>query len=218
MLPTFHDPHLFELAMTHRSATNDGTGRQSNERLEFLGDAVLELATTKFLFNRFTDAQEGILTTYRSSLVNRFMLSALARELKLGEQMIMSRGEEQAGGRENMALLENTFEAFIGALYLDQGYDACENFLQTNLFPRIDDVIANNLHTNHKSVLQEHVQSQGKATPIYETLEAVGPDHDKTFTMAVILDGEQFATGTGKSKQDATQDAAKHALEKLQII
>jgi ribonuclease-3 len=215
MLPTFHNPSLLTEALTHRSAVNEAKGSVSNERLEFLGDAVLELSTTIFLYERLPDAPEGILTSFRSSLVKKSMLAKVATELGLGEELKMSHGEELMGGRKNPALLENTFEAFIGALFKDQGFNACHKFLQKHLFIHFDEISAKNLHRDHKSTLQEHIQSQGRPTPSYQTLESSGPDHSKTFTVAVKVGDERLGVGTGKSKQDASQMAAKDALEKI---
>lgn len=215
MLPTFKNPALLEEALTHRSAVNENAGRTSNERLEFLGDAVLELATTMFLYKKLPDAPEGLLTSFRSSLVKKQMLSQVALTLKLGDQLHMSHGEELMGGRLNPALLENTFEALVGALFEDQGFDACYAFLDEHLFIHFDEINEKNLHRDHKSMLQELVQSQGKATPTYETLESTGPDHSKTFTVAVMVDSQQLGSGSGKSKQEASQAAAKDALEKM---
>lgn len=200
--------------MTHRSSVNESRGIVSNERLEFLGDAVLELATTKYLYARFPEANEGLLTSYRSSLVKRSMLATVAKTLEIGPKLRMSHGEEASGGRENPALLENAFEALVGALYQDQGFDVCYEFLLEHLFVHTDAVIAGNLHKDYKSTLQETVQAKGQSTPVYKTLSATGPDHSKTFEVAVVVDGETLGTGTGKSKQEASQMAAKAALEK----
>lgn len=213
-LPTFNDPKLLEEALTHRSAVNEKLGIVSNERLEFLGDAVLELATTMFLYQKLPQEPEGILTSFRSALVKRQMLARVAKQLGLGLQLKMSRGEEQMGGRENPALLENTFEAVVGALFRDQGFEPCYQFLANELFTHFDEIMAKNLHRDHKSQLQETVQAESKPTPTYETLEESGPDHQKTFTVAVNVGKERLGIGVGKSKQEASQMAAKDALEK----
>ncbi len=215
MLPTFKNPMLLSQALTHRSAVNEQAGTTSNERLEFLGDAVLELATTMFLYKKLPDAPEGLLTSFRSSLVKKQMLAKVAKDLGVGDLLKMSHGEELMGGRQNPALLENTFEALIGALFEDQGFDACYQFLDKELFIHFDEINEKNLHRDHKSVLQEEVQAEGKPTPVYETLESIGPDHSKTFTVAVLVGNERLGTGTGKSKQEASQVAAKDALEKM---
>src|SRR5258708_327684 len=215
MLPTFKNPTLLSQALTHRSAVNEQAGTTSNERLEFLGDAVLELATTMFLYKKLPDAPEGLLTSFRSSLVKKQMLAKVAKDLGVGDLLKMSHGEELMGGRQNPALLENTFEALIGALFEDQGFDACYQFLDKELFIHFDEINEKNLHRDHKSVLQEEVQAEGKPTPVYETLESIGPDHSKTFTVAILVGNERLGTGTGKSKQEASQVAAKDALEKM---
>ncbi|PWU22897.1 ribonuclease III [Candidatus Cerribacteria bacterium 'Amazon FNV 2010 28 9'] len=215
MLPPFVNTQLLDEALTHRSVTNEASHAISNERLEFLGDAVLELATTQFLYQRFPDAAEGLLTSYRSSLVRRSQLSQVAAILGVGEFLKLSKGEESMGGRSNPALLENAFEAIVGALYLDQGFDACYRFLAEHLFSQVDEVIANNLHKDYKSTLQETVQAEGKPTPVYTTLSASGPDHDRIFEIAVNVAGQEYGVGKGKSKQEASQMAAKAALEKI---
>src|SRR6185369_4662389 len=160
-------------------------------------------------------APEGLLTSFRSSLVKKAMLSKVAKQIGLGIELKMSHGEELMGGRENPALLENTFEAFIGALFLDQGFDACASFLEAELFIHFDEISAKNLHRDQKSTLQETVQAEGRPTPTYRTLEESGPDHSKTFTVAVMVGNEQLGIGAGKSKQEASQMAAKDALEKM---
>lgn len=214
MLPTFTNSALLEEALTHRSALNE-IAHQSNERLEFLGDAVLELATTIFLYQKYPEANEGLLTSYRASLVRRVMLAEVATTLGLGERLIMSKGEEAMGGRKNPALLENAFEALVGALYQDQGFAPVYEFLESNLFVHVDEVIANNLHRDFKSTLQELIQSQSRPTPHYHTVKESGPDHDKTFTVEVKVEDETLGSGEGKSKQEASQMAAKSALEKI---
>src|SRR5260221_3206566 len=215
MLPTFKNPMLLSQALTHRSAVNEQAGITSNERLEFLGDAVLELATTMFLFKKLPDAPEGLLTSFRSSLVKKQMLARVAKDLGFGNELKMSHGEELMGGRENPALLENTFEAFVGALFEDQGFDACYQFLDRELFIHFDEINEKNLHRDHKSMLREKVQAESKPTPGYETIESTGPNHSKTFTVAVLVNTERLGVGSGKSKQEASQAAAKDALEQM---
>lgn len=217
MLPRFKDPSLLERALTHRSAVPvRGVGSStSNERLEFLGDAVLELATTTFLFDKYLDKNEGALTAYRSALVNTQMLASVAQELGLGEKLHLSSGEEQGGGRENTNLLADTFEAVIGALYLDQGFDVVVTWLENILFTRIDVVVAEQLYKDPKSHLQELVQAEKQPPPQYRVIKTSGPDHDKRFTVSVSVNGSTLAKGTGTSKQAAQQDAAKNALKTL---
>jgi len=214
MIPAFTDQKLLERAFTHRSAL--GTSRErsdSNERLEFLGDAVLELATTEFLFAQYPKEPEGVLTTYRSSLVKTTTLAEVAQKLGIGDKIIMSRGEATSGGRENEGILADTFEAIVGALYLDQGYKAVTAFLQKELFIEFEDILREGRYRDAKSELQELVQAKGLPAPHYRVKSAVGPDHDKEFTVAVRISGQDQALGTGKSKQQAQQRAAEKALE-----
>lgn len=214
MVPKFKNDSLFQTALAHRSALNEFSLQESNERLEFLGDAVLELLTTTFLFNQFPNLNEGVLTSYRSALVKTTSLAAVAERLGLGEQLKMSKGEEATGGRTNPSLLADTFEAVLGALYLDQGLEAVEKFLQKELFTDIDRILKEKLYKDPKSELQEQVQSRGFTTPTYEVVKAEGPDHDKTFTVTVTVGEEVMGEGTGKSKQQAQQAAAEAALQK----
>jgi len=216
-LPQFHNQQLLITALTHRSALNENisAATQSNERLEFLGDAVLELITTDFLYLNHPQQPEGVLTAYRSALVKTTTLALIAKRLGLGEKLYMSKGEEATGGRDNQGLLADSFEAFIGALYLDQGLDPVKKFLEENLFIEFDRIKADKLYRDAKSLLQETVQAKGFETPTYEVLKSAGPDHDKIFTVQVIIDGQAAGVGEGKSKQEAQQQAAQVALEKF---
>lgn len=211
-IPEFSDETLIKTALTHRSSLNESGNKISNERLEFLGDAVLELVTTQYLYDRFPTKPEGVLTMYRSALVKTETLAMVASKMKLGDALIMSKGEEASGGRLNKGLLADTFEAITGALYLDQGYDAARNFLETVLLIHTDDILEKGLHKDPKSSLQEKVQALGFETPYYKVLEESGPDHDKKFTVAVMIDSKAVAEGSGKSKQEAQQKAAENAL------
>lgn len=217
MLPTFTNQNLIITALTHRSALNENlsSATQSNERLEYLGDAVLELATTNFLFNKFPKEPEGTLTAYRSALVKTTTLAEVAKELSLGEKLYMSKGEENGGGRENIGLLANTVEAVIGAIYLDQGFDKVVEFLNAHLFVKFQQIFDQKLYKDAKSLLQEEVQAKGLETPAYQVIEEKGPDHDKIFTIDVLISGKNIARGQGKSKQLAQQAAATKALEIL---
>lgn len=214
MLPTFQNPDLLTEALTHRSALNENnsTSSVSNERLEYLGDAVLELITSEYLFNQFPKEPEGILTAYRSALVKTTTLAKVATTLRLGDQLLMSKGEEATGGRTNTSLLANTFEALLGALYLDQGHTTVKAFLELHLFPEITTILKEKLYKDSKSHLQEVVQSKGYETPTYEVLNETGPDHDKEFTVVVKVEGTVKGTGKGPSKQKAQQAAASAAL------
>ncbi len=212
----FKNLDLFLEAITHRSYLNEhrGAKQNHNERLEFLGDAVLELAVTRFLFDRYPLKPEGELTAYRAALVNTYSLAAVAETLGMNGVLLLSKGESKDTGRARQIILANAFEAILGAIYLDQGYDAAEAFLAKNLFPKIDEVIAGRTWQDGKSRFQELAQEKRGTTPIYKTLAETGPDHDKQFTVGVFLNNEEMAQGTGKSKQDAEQAAAQNALQK----
>lgn len=217
-IPQFTNSQLLATALTHRSALNEriSPSAESYERLEFLGDAVLELCTTKFLYQILPDEPEGVMTAYRSALVKTGTLATLAKEMGLGEKMYMSKGEEATGGRSNQSLLADVFEAVIGAFYLDQGFDAVYQFLETSLFPKFEYIKEHGLYRDYKSTLQELVQSRGLPTPTYTVLAEEGPDHEKTFTIGVLIDGEIFCQSSGTSKQRAEQATARLALEKLE--
>lgn len=206
---------LLTEALTHRSYLNENrTIKQHNERLEFLGDAVLELAVSQKLFQQFPGKAEGELTAYRAALVRTTTLAQAAQSLKLGEKLRLSKGEELSGGRTNQSLLANTFEAVIGAIYLDSDFKTVTGFLDQNLFPKLDDIIKNKLFKDYKSSLQELVQSKGYPSPEYQVINESGPDHNKEFTVTVVVNGDIVAQGKGKSKQLAQQAAARVALEK----
>jgi ribonuclease-3 len=215
-LPEFKNQELLIRALTHISALNEknSSAEVSNERLEFLGDAVLELATTKFLFDKYPTEPEGILTAYRSSLVKTESLAQVALNLNLGEKLHMSRGEEATGGRTNIGILADTTEAVLGGLYLDQGIDAVVTLLEVILFPNIDEIIKKRLYKDAKSYLQELVQALGFETPRYDVITEVGPDHDKEFTISVSVNNAVAGRGSGKSKQHAQQAAASEAVKK----
>lgn len=211
----FNDKKILQQAFVHRSYVNEHRGLklEHNERLEFLGDAVLELAVTDHLFHRFTDKPEGELTAFRAALVNTQTLSQAATEIGMNDYLLLSRGEAKDTGRARQFILANTFEALIGALYLDQGYDAAQRFIAEFIFPRAEDVIKKRLWQDPKSRFQEEAQERTSITPNYELLAQEGPDHDKVFEVGVYIGDEQIATGKGKSKQEAEQEAAQKALE-----
>jgi len=198
-------------ALTHRSAVRGKKGRRHNERFEFLGDAVLELVATEYLF-QFHDKSEGELTNWRAALVKGEHLSSVAMELKLGEFIYMSRGEEASGGREKISTLANTLEALIGAIFLDQGFDEAQKFCNDFILVRLQELLKQGKDRDEKSVFQEKSQELLNITPYYEVIEEKGPDHDKEFTSAVFLGEEQVAIGKGNSKQRAEQEAAKKGL------
>jgi ribonuclease-3 len=215
ILPHFDNQDLLTTALTHRSALNErlSNATESNERLEFLGDAVLELITTEYLYKSLPNLPEGRLTALRSSLVKTTTLAEMARELDLGSVLYMSKGEEGTGGRDNDSLLADAMEAVLGALYLDQGTPAVSQFLTEHLFPKTQNIISNHLDRDAKSLLQEDVQKLGLPTPIYEVMEESGPDHDKHFIVAVTIEGLKAGVGDGRNKQAAQQAAASKALE-----
>lgn len=211
---SFKDQRLLETAFTHRSYLNENRapGREHNERLEFLGDAVLELAVTEFLFAKYPDKPEGDLTAYRAALVNTISISDAASKLGMNEFLLLSRGEAKDTGRARQIILANAFEALIGALYLDQGFVAARDFIAKQLFHKTDDVVARRLWQDAKSRLQETAQEKLGITPTYQLLDQSGPDHDKRFNVGAYIGSEKIAMGEGRSKQEAEQAAAEKAL------
>lgn len=199
-------------ALTHRSAARKSRESGHNERLEFLGDAVLELVATEYLF-QFREKSEGELTNWRAALVRGEHLSNVARNIKLGDYLFMSRGEEASGGREKDSTLANAVEALIGAIFLDQGYEKAKDFCQTYILVHLRQLIAQGRDRDHKSVFQEKAQEHLGITPHYLVIGESGPDHSKKFTCAAYLDEALIAEGTGNSKQRAEQNAAKKALK-----
>jgi ribonuclease-3 len=211
---TFANRELLVEALTHRSYLNehrDYAGNH-NERLEFLGDAVLELAVTDFLFKKFPAKTEGELTSYRAALVNTVSLAESAHELNISESLLLSRGEAKDTGRARDVILADAFEAIIGALYLDAGYAVAEAFIMRRLATKIDDVIEKRSYQDAKSRFQEIAQEKKGITPVYETLGQAGPDHERVFTVGVYLGEREVARGDGKSKQEAEQKAAEAGL------
>ncbi len=212
----FRDMLLLSRALTHRSYLNEHLDAlEDNERLEFLGDAVLDFVVGAWLYNRYPEMPEGDLTRMRSALVHTEQLAEFARALNLGQAMRLGRGESQGGGRERSALLCDTFEALIGALYIDNGIDAVRAFISPLLENASDDILANRRNEDPKSLFQEWAQSQGYPAPRYNTRSATGPDHSKEFTVDVEINGEVFGTGKGHSKQVAAKAAAQDALNQL---
>ena len=211
----FKTPSLLEQAFTHRSYLNENraAGREHNERLEFLGDAVLELVVTEFLYGKYPEKPEGELTAYRAALVNTQSISAAATTLGMNDYLLLSRGESRDTGRARQIILANAFEALIGALYLDSGYDAAKDFISTQLFHKTEEVVEKRLWQDAKSKLQEISQEKMKMTPTYELAGQSGPDHDRTFVVAAYIGEQKIATGEGRSKQEAEQAAAEKALQ-----
>lgn len=209
----FINADLLMESFTHRSYLNEGgKNRASNERLEFLGDAILSFLVSHHLFTLYPDLPEGKLTNFRSTIVKTETLSMLAGELAFGKYLLLSKGEEKGGGRTNSSLLADTFEAFLGAVFLDQGLDAAKQFLSQVLYPRIADILKTQLHSDYKSALQEIVQVDSNMPPVYKVVKTDGPDHAKTFWVVVVIDGKEYETGEGKSKQEAEQQAARLTL------
>lgn len=212
----FGNTKLITNAFVHKSYLNESNKfNQSNERLEYLGDAVIELSTSQFLYSKFPNYQEGMLTNLRASLVRTTTLARLALDLKLNNLLLMSKGEEETGGRDNQSILANVTEAFIGAIYLDQGMEACNSILNKHLFTKIDQIIETNSYKDSKSLLQELAQAKLRETPFYELVSELGPDHDKEFTTKVVIGNKDYATGTGKSKQLSQEEAARLTLEMM---
>lgn len=215
---SFKNQDLLAEALTHRSYLNEHRdyAGSHNERLEFLGDAVLELATTDFLFKKFPAKPEGELTSYRAALVNTVSLAESAQKLGINDYLLLSKGEARDTGRARDVILADAFEAIIGAIYFDSGYASAEEFIAKNLFGKIDAIIANRAYQDAKSRFQESAQEKRGATPRYETLSEEGPDHAKLFTVGVFIDAEEIARGEGQSKQEAEQSAAEAGLKKMQ--
>lgn len=213
---SFNNQTLLKTALTHRSALNEKKGsHQSNERLEFLGDAILELVVSDFLFKTYPQLPEGRLTQKRAALVQTKTLAAAAFKLNLGQKLIMSKGEKKAGGQTNISLLANTFEALIGAVYLDQGFTQAANFIYQNLLQNLNLLLNQADIHDFKSQLQETWQKQFKTAPKYQLVSSFGPDHSKTFIVKVFLKGKLMGEGRGKTKQAAEQTAAKSVIISL---
>lgn len=212
---TFNDKKLLQQAFIHRSYINEhaGSGLSHNERLEFLGDAVLELIVTDHLFEKFSAKPEGELTAYRASLVNTNSISDTARENGFDEFLMLSKGEARDTGKARSYILANTYEAFIGATYLDQGYESAKLFVLKTLIPKLDIILQEGLWRDAKSYVQEKSQEHESVTPSYKVLNEVGPDHDKIFTVGIYFGTKLIAEGKGSSKQEAETDAARNALK-----
>lgn len=212
----FKDLLLLSRALTHRSYLNEHPEAiEDNERLEFLGDAVLDFVVGAWLYNRYPEMPEGDLTRMRSALVHTEQLADFARRIQLGNAMRLGRGEAQGGGRDRSALLCDTFEAVIGALYLHSGIDAVTDFISPLLDETSDEILANHKNEDPKSQFQEWAQGQGFSTPLYVTRSATGPDHSKLFEVDVVVNGMNYGSGSGHSKQSAAKSAAQDALRRL---
>jgi len=213
---TFRDAALLRLALTHPSVAHElGSSVQTNQRLEFLGDAVLQLVLTRELYERFPAFGEGPLTKARAKLVNRKSLAERARELRLGEFLILSHGEESQGGRERPSALADAYEAIVGAVLLDGEFEAAREFIQREFRPLLRDLTVTPVIDNPKGELQEHLQAVSSEAPQYQVVSATGPDHDRVFECTVHHGGAELARGTGKSKKAAESEAALAALRRL---
>jgi len=213
---SFHDEALLRLALTHPSVAHEkGAAIEHNQRLEFLGDAVLQLALTRELYEKFPAFDEGPLTKSRAKLVNRRTLAIHGRSLTLGEHLILSRGEESHGGRERSSALADAFESVIGAIFLDGGYEAERAFILREFGPSLHEMAAPPLLENPKGELQELLQAKSPDAPRYHVVSATGPDHDRVFECTVHHSGVELARGSGKSKKAAESEAALSALQKL---
>ena len=211
---TFRDPLILLSAVTHRSYLNEHkeASWEHNERLEFLGDAVLELVVTDYLFSKYPEKPEGELTAVRAALVNTNSLALASELLGVNKFLLMSKGESKDEGRARQYILANVFESCIGAMYLDQGYDTAKEFIASRLFPNTDNIVKKRLWQDAKSRFQELSQEKASITPTYETISQEGPDHDRVFTVGVFLRHEKVAEGKGRSKQEAEQQAAQAAV------
>lgn len=213
---TFRNQILLETAFTHRSYLNEaGKNRQSNERLEFLGDSILSFLISQYLYQKFPHEPEGLLTNLRSSVVKTESLAQVAQNLNLGRYLLLSKGEEKGGGRKNISLLADTFEAFLAAIFLDQGLAVTTKFLEIYLYPKIPQILSDETFNDYKSKLQEIVQTTSQEPPSYKVVKTTGPDHAKQFWVVVVFDGKTQETGEGKSKQEAEQEAAHKTLVKM---
>ena len=212
----FHRLSLLDEALTHSSYTNEAKNcMPHNERLEFLGDAVLELASSTYLYERFPDCSEGELTKMRASLVQSETLARLARGLELGSHLLLGRGELLGGGADRQNNLENAFEAVIGAVYLDGGWETARDYVARQFAAEVLSVKRSHVSRDYKTTLQEHIQQKRHESISYELIGESGPDHDKRFTTRVLIGGESMGEGTGRSKKEAEQQAAAEALSHL---
>ncbi len=212
---SFTNKDILRHAFIHRSYINENpkSGLEHNERLEFLGDAVIELVVTDYLFRTYPTHHEGDLTAYRSALVNAVIMGEVARDLGMNEYLLLSKGEQKDTGRARQTILANTYESFVGALYLDQGYAACDVFVARTLLGKLESIIKNKSWKDAKSQVQEEAQERLGVTPAYKVVAETGPDHDKYFTIGIFFGEKKIAEGKGRSKQEGEQAAALAALE-----
>lgn len=211
----FNDKKLLQHAFIHRSYINENpkSGLAHNERLEFLGDAVLELVVTDYLYKTYPGSPEGELTAYRSALVNWVVIGEVAAAIGMNDYLLLSKGEAKDTGRARSTILANTYESFVGALYLDQGYEPAKTFIHKTLLPRLIEIIEKKTWKDAKSMVQEEAQERLGVTPSYKVVAENGPDHDKWFTIGIFFGDKKIAEGKGRSKQEGEQKAAMAALE-----
>ncbi|MDP9249462.1 MAG: ribonuclease III [bacterium] len=211
----FKSKDLLKQAFIHRSYINENgsSALAHNERLEFLGDAVLELSVTDFLYKKYPNHTEGELTALRSALVNAVIISSVAESIGMNDYLLLSKGEAKDRGKARQYILANTYEALIGAIYMDQGYDSADLFITKTLLPSTEEIVNKKLWRDAKSLVQEKAQEFVQCTPMYKVMQESGPDHDKHFTVGIYFNTEQIALGKGKSKQEAEQAAALQALK-----
>jgi ribonuclease-3 len=212
---SFKNMKLLENAFIHRSFINENQGAgknlEHNERLEFLGDAVLELVVTEYLFNKYKNKQEGELTAYRAALVNAVTLAEVATDMGVNDFLLLSKGEAKDTGRARQNILADAFESILGAIYIEHGYNECKKFIEKYLLVRTEEVVNKGRLKDAKSKVQEMSQEVYGVTPKYRVVKETGPDHDKHFTVAIFFGAEKVAEGEGKSKQEAEQQAAVNA-------
>ena len=211
----FKDKNLLKQAFIHRSYINENpsVGLSHNERLEFLGDAVLELIVTDFLYKKYPNYTEGELTALRSALVNAVIISDIASKIGMNDYLLLSKGESKDTGKARQYILANTYEAYIGAIYLDQGFDVVNEFVTKSLLHHTEKIVSEKLWRDAKSLVQEKAQEHVGVTPVYKVLHESGPDHDKCFTVGILFGSDLIAEGKGNSKQEAEQKAAENALK-----
>ena len=215
----FRDLALLDTALTHTSyVKGDGRASAHNERLEFLGDAVLELCTSEYLYLRFPEYDEGAMTRLRAQAVCESALHEVARDYDLGALLLLGRGEDHSGGREKPSILSDAVEAVIGALYIDGGMEVAKEFIMRFVYRSVEDAMAGRLIKDHKTMLQEYVQKRHMGPIVYELTGSSGPDHNKTFSMRVLVAGETAGAGEGRTKQEAGQQAARAALIEFGVI
>ena len=216
----FRDPSLLRRALTHKSFANEGrlNALEQNERYEFLGDAVLELAVSHLMMELFPDFSEGGLSKLRAAVVNEASLATLARSIALGNYLYLGRGEDQCQGREKDSLLSDAYEAVLGAVYLDSGFFAAYRVIEAQFRDLMKQAMAEDITRDYKTKLQEESQEHFRAIPRYQLVSEEGPDHDKTFEIHLLISGQVYGRGKGKSKKEAEQNAAREALEKIAAI